>query len=312
MNATLLSLTAGLILVGILVVTLSFVPAPHNSAARMPGRMQKRIQNLRKSMSRRNQLLLASGFALGVILFAVSGWAITLIAVPVAAVGIPALLSQSDGPARITRLEAIEQWTRSLAGLLGSGSASIERAIALSVQSVPANIAEPVNRLAARIAARWSTPDALQQFAVDLDDPTGDLVVAHLKLAANARGGSLERSLEDLAQDVFDEVKARRQVEADRAKTRQVVRFVTYVTLGLLLLLPLGNQFFSAYQTPIGQLMLTGWLIVYVILLLRIKKRTQTTQAPRILISDTPDDDSRMQSSTASTRRTIATTEGRR
>jgi tight adherence protein B len=284
-NAAMLALTVMLALLGVLVVLTAFLPAP-DTAGRAPSAMRRRVESWRGLLTRRNQILLLAGLAGGVLLFAVSGWVITLIAVPAAVIGIPALLGRGNTPADISRLESTEQWTRSLSGLIASGSASIEQAIALSVQSTPKDIAEPVNRLAARIAARWSTEDALQQFANDLNDSTADLVVAHLKLAAGVRGAGLATALEDLAQDVFDEVKARRQVEADRAKTRQVVQFVTYVTLALLVLLPFGNQFFAAYSTPTGQLLLTMWLGVYVALLLLIKKRTQTRKAPRILVDD--------------------------
>ena len=58
---------------------------------------------------------------------------------------------------------------------------------------------------------------ALRAFADDLADPTGDLVVAALMLAADRRGRGLTRVLEGLAVTVEAEVALRRQVDADRA-----------------------------------------------------------------------------------------------
>jgi tight adherence protein B len=269
-------------LLGILAIVLGLHPVEEDQSAKMPSRMQTRLTTYRSQFSKRRQLIAVAGLAGGILLWIVSGWIVALIAVPAAAIGVPILLGKGAEPQNIERLEAIETWTRSLSGLIVSG-AGLEQAIMVSLSSTPTALRDPVTRLVARINARWSIADSLQSFADDLADPTGDLVVAHLQLAASERGPGLANALDDLAQDVFDEVKARRQIEADRAKPRQNVRLITYITLGVLALLPLGGQFFTPYGTPVGQLLLAVWLVIYVAVLVWLKQFSTGRPTPRIL-----------------------------
>lgn len=53
-----------------------------------------------------------------------------------ALVGLPYLLGSPGTAARIEKLDAAEQWTRSLSGLLAA-AAGLEEAITLSQRSVP-------------------------------------------------------------------------------------------------------------------------------------------------------------------------------
>ena len=92
---------------------------------------------------------------------------------------------------------------------------------------------DEVSALAARLAARWPTETALRAFADDLDDATGDLVVATLILGARRRGPGLARVLTAVADSVAEEVAMRRKVEAERAKPRTTARAVTLITLGV-------------------------------------------------------------------------------
>lgn len=282
MSAAIIALAVIVSLLGVLAIVLGFLPSTEDKSAKMPSRLQTQLASYRSQFSKRRQLIALAGLAGGIALWVISGWIITLVAVPAAAIGIPILLGKGAEPQNIERLEAIETWTRSLSGLIVSG-AGLEQAIMVSLSSTPTPLRDQVTRLVARINARWSIQDALQGFADDLADPTGDLVVAHLQLAASERGPGLANALDDLAQDVFDEVKARRQIEADRAKPRQNVRLITYITLGVLALLPLGGQFFTPYGTPIGQLLLTIWLVVYVAVLVWLKQFSNGRPTPRIL-----------------------------
>jgi Flp pilus assembly protein TadB len=269
--------------IGIITVIVGLTPKAQDETAKMPSKFQRRVNIWRGQFTRKRQLIALAGLAGGIILWLLTGWIIALIAVPAAAIGIPLLLGKGNAEVEIARLEAIESWTRSLASLISTGSGGLEQAITLSLASTPDAIHEYVGRLVARLNARWPVHDALQQFADDLDDPTGDLVVAHLQLAARQRGAGLARALEDLAQDCFDEVKARRQIEADRAKPRQNTRLITYVTLALLAVIPFAGQFFAPYKTPVGQLLMAMWLLIYVGVLVWIKQFSAGKSTPRIL-----------------------------
>ncbi|MEI2811934.1 MAG: hypothetical protein V9F00_17630 [Nocardioides sp.] len=124
----------------------------------------------------------------------------------------------------------MEEWTRSLSGRPhrrrrpGAGS---RRNAALDPQR---DRSRGHRACVARLRARWVTEDALRAFADELDDSTGDLVAANLILGARRRGAGLASVLEGLAESVAADVRARRQVEADRAKPRATARWVTLIS----------------------------------------------------------------------------------
>ena len=123
-----------------------------------------------------------------------------------------------------------------LSGVLTVG-VGLEQALVATLRSTPAPIAPEVTRLVARLRARWATEDALRAFADELDDATGDLVAANLILGARRRGAGLASVLEGLAESVAADVRARRQVEADRAKPRATARWVTLIRPSVLVIL---------------------------------------------------------------------------
>ena len=140
-----------------------------------------------------------------------------------------------------------------LAGVLTVGI-GLEQAIAATRRSAPAAIAPEVDRLAARLNARWGTEAALRAFADDLDDATGDLIAASLVLAARRRGGGLTRLLTSLADTATAELRIRRTIEGDRARPRAAARWVTVLTTGFLLLLALvgGHLAFQLLASPLS------------------------------------------------------------
>src|SRR3546814_10416668 len=100
---------------------------------------------------------------------------------PAAFVGIPLLLQTSEGKNQIARIEAMEEWTRSLAGVLGAG-VGLEQAMQASLSRSPPDAMRPeVQLLVARPRARWDTRAALRQIADELNDPTGDAIEAGLR-----------------------------------------------------------------------------------------------------------------------------------
>ena len=214
----------------------------------------------------------------------ITGWWLLVIAVPVAAVGLPWLLQKGPEENTIAKLDALESWTRSLAGLTVSG-AGLERTIAASLSSCPEAIRPQVTQLVARINARWTTTAALQAFADDLNDETADVLVMHLLRKAELRGSGLAASLEDLAKSIFERVKMRRQIEADRATPRNEARFVVYFTVALLVLLVLAQQYSAPYGTPIGQLLFAAYLVSYALVLLWMRRISRGVPAPRLLVA---------------------------
>lgn len=281
MNNALLaiSVTAGIL--GLLVVVLGFLPAPDTTGK--PTRIRTAGTALAQRLTRRQLISLVIGLAVGVLLWYITGWPILVIVAPLAAIGIPYLLGNSGEQKNIERLEALETWTRGLSGLTIGGATSLEQTILASVGSSPEPIRKEVSTLAARLNARWPTRTALRKFADDLADPTADLVVAHLLLAERVRGAGLANALDDLAEIIFEEVKMRRAIEADRAKPRRSARIITIMTVSILVLVPFLGDFVKPYQSAVGQIALAAWVAIDIALLLWLKRLTKGTATPRVL-----------------------------
>lgn len=234
--------------------------------------------------ARRNRILLGVGLALGIAIALFSGWLIAIVVVPAAFVGVPILLSAGDGKRTIARIEAMEEWTRSLAGVLGAG-VGLEQAIQATLsRSTPEAIRPEVATLVARLRARWTTSAALRAFADDLDDATGDAIVAGLLLAADRRGRGLSQMLEGTAERAAEDVRNRRRVEADRAKPRATARWVTMITVGVLVLMVLfSGDYIAPYGSPMGQMLLAFLLSAYVGSLLWMRSMAKGEPVPRLL-----------------------------
>ena len=240
-----------------------------------------RVARLRAT-TRRTRLLLVGGLVAGAVSFLLTGWVLALVAVPAATVGLPLLLATPPAAARIRRLEAMEEWTRALAGVLTVG-VGLEQALGATLRSTPDAIAPEVNRLVARLRARWVTEDAIRAFANELDDATGDLVAANLILGSRRRGAGLASVLEGLAESVAADVRARRQVEADRAKPRATARWVTLISTAVLVVLALSGTYVEPYGSPLGQVVLAVLLTAYVATLVWMRQMAIGRPLPRFL-----------------------------
>ena len=224
------------------------------------------------------------GAATGLLVALVTGWVIAIVVVPAAFIGIPLLLSPPPAAASIEKLEALEEWTRSLSGKLTAGQ-SLRSALIKSLQSAPAPIGDEVGLMVSRL---WNdtgtTEEVLRAFAEDLNDSTGDVVASQLILAASGRGqAGLAKALDALAETVAAEVRARRQIEADQAKPRTTARTVTVITLGVLGLLAFTGDYIEPYGTPLGQVILAVLLSAYVATLLMMRRMAVAEPLPRFL-----------------------------
>lgn len=268
------ALAGALVVGGLIALVVGLRPSP---IVERPSRPRKV-----RTVTRQTRMLLLGGLAAGIVAFLVTGWVLALVIVPVAFVGLPILLSSSSAAQRIERLEAMEEWTRSLSGVLTVG-VGLEQALVATLRSTPAAIAPEVTRLVARLRARWVTEDALRAFADELDDATGDLVAANLILGSRRRGAGLASVLEGLAESVAVDVRARRQVEADRAKPRATARWVTLISVGVLVILAVSGTYVEPYQSALGQVILVALLAMYVATLVWMKRMAIGRAMPRFL-----------------------------
>ncbi len=269
------AVAGALIVAGIIGLVVGLKPAPVRPPRSRPVR--------RKPMSAGTKRLLLVGVIGGCTAWLATGWALALIAVPLACVGVPMLLSNSGAAARIDRLEAMEEWTRSLSGVLTVGI-GLEQALVATERSTPSAIRPEVQRLVARLRSRWNTEEAIRSFADELDDATGDLVAANLILAARRRGAGLAQVLESLAESVSADVRARRQIEADRAKPRATARWVTIISVGVLVILAISGTYVEPYRSPLGQVILVTLLNAYVATLVWMKRMAIGKPLARFLI----------------------------
>lgn len=212
----------------------------------------------------RKQLqLIAIGLVIGLLLWILTGYIAAVIAAPILALLAPQLIPRSTEKSTIARLTAMEEWTRSLVGLLGATS-SIEQAIIASRSSAPKALKEEIGMLAARIQSGIPIEQALTQFGDDLDDTTGDLLTGSLILGTRRRGSGLARLLEGTAETIADDVAARRQIEADRAKPRANARFITVIAVVVIAVEFLFNPtYVEPYRTALGQIILIALVALF-------------------------------------------------
>lgn len=227
---------------------------------------------------------LAMGVVAGVAFATVTGMSVMALVVPVAVIGLPFLLSAP--PNRdIELLEVLDRWVRSLAATLPTGR-SVTDAVRFSVRNAPTGLAEPLALLVSRLDARWTTTEALRAMADELDSPDADAVLAALSLAAERGGTGAVATLHALADSIQDRLRARREIETERAKPRIVVRQVTVITIAALAVaLVFGRDFFAPYATPPGQAVLLTLIALYVASLLMLRRMTSPRRRDRILRS---------------------------
>ena len=256
------------------------VPVTPASVSRSAGMSSGSVAAGLGRVRSRTWVLAVVGLAAGVAVAVVSGWLVAVVAVPAAVVGLPVLLASP--PSQVPTLEALEEWTRSVATMLRAGAA-LEQALLVTVASAPPAIGPQVRGLAGRVRARWDTTAALRVFAEEIDDVAADLVVASLVLSAARRGGGLAASLEALAVSLAAEVAARRQVETDWAKPRGTARWITVITVVMVVALSVSGRYVAPYATPLGQVILLLLLAGYAAVLVWLRWMIRPRPVPRFL-----------------------------
>ncbi|KGN41024.1 type II secretion system F family protein [Knoellia aerolata] len=272
------AVAGALVVAGLIGLVVGLRPTP----PRPPSPRRSHPLTRPSALTPRTRALLLAGLTAGVMVSVLTGWWVAVLVLPAAVAGLPVLLSAPASTARIDRLEAMEEWTRALSGVLTVG-VGLEQALLSTLRSTPAPIRPEVTRLASRLRARWATEDALRAFADDLDDATGDVVAANLILGARRRGSGLASVLDALAESVAADVRARREIEADRAKPRATARWVTVITVSVLAFLALTGQYVAPYGSPFGQILLASLLGLYVATLVWMRRMATGAALPRFM-----------------------------
>ena len=204
----------------------------------------------------RATLRLGLGAGSAVLVGALTGWPVGALLAGAAGWGLPALLGGAKGRAgALARVEAVAAWAEMLRDTM-AGAAGLEQAIVATAPLSPLALRAEIADLAARLDSERLAP-ALRAFADEVADPTMDLVVAALVLAAEHQAARLGELLGTLAQAARDQATMRLRVEAGRARSRTSVKVVVGVTAGLALgLVLLNRSYLAPYDSPLGQLVL--------------------------------------------------------
>jgi tight adherence protein B len=207
------------------------------------------------------------GIAAGGITLLVTRWPAAALVALAFGLAAPALGGASEG---LERLEAIAVWTEMLRDSLGSSS-GLSQSIMVTAPLAPRALAVEVASLAARLRAGVPSRVALRNFADQIADPTADVVVAALILAATERAQHLPDLLSELAIGARAEVSMRLGVEASRSSARTAVRTIVVFSLSFFALLAvLARSYLSPLSTAQGQgvLLLVGLLFGWGLLLM--------------------------------------------
>lgn len=203
----------------------------------------------------------------------VTRWPVGVILAGLAAWSLPTVLRTDHGNRDAQmKLEAIATWTENLRDTL-SAAAGLEEAIAATAFSAPPPIRAQVIALALAIdggtrvpdalrplateLTRLRLPEALRQFAADLDHPAGDMVAASLLLAATRQARDLAEQLGELAAAARERAAARMRIQTEWATTGTSVRVIIALTLVMAVGQILFNRAFLApFSTAGGQVVL--------------------------------------------------------
>jgi tight adherence protein B len=184
-------------------------------------------------------------------------WPVGTLLAGIAAWWLPGIAGPDrDHHRQVAQIEAIASWAESLRDTLAA-AAGLEQALLATQPVAPEPIRDQVTALAVRMRQGERLPAALREFAADLADPTGDLVVAALLLAAQQQASDLGQLLGNLAETARAHAGMRMRIAAGRARVRTAVRIIITATMALVLgLLVFSRAFLQPYDSAAGQLVL--------------------------------------------------------
>lgn len=236
----------------------------------------------RARISRAAQIRLLAGLGGGIVAWIVTGWFLLVPILTVGALFVPTLMGRRAADDQIARLTALEEWLRSLVGMLTAGQ-GLEQALINTRKTAPRELETEIGTLTARLATGADTHEALVEFADALDDATGDLVCSATMIAARLRNSGLPKALSDFADTVAEDVRDRRAVEVDRRGPRTQARLVTIIVIAFLVYLFTMTDYMTPYQSPGMQIVLAGLLAGFAALLLYMRYLTRPINPPRFL-----------------------------
>jgi len=199
----------------------------------------------------------------GIVLAVVTRWPVAGVLGALAAVIVPGQFLHASARTQARKVEAIAVWTELLRDTLAA-SAGLAQAIVATAPSAPDAIHDQVAVLAGRVVSGVPVEAALRSFADDVDDPSVDLVVCALIMAATSRAQRLVELLSALADAIREDVAMRLRVDSSRASARSSVRTViVFSLLFAALLLVVAHSYLAPFGSAEGQLVLVAVGLLY-------------------------------------------------
>ncbi|MBN9610497.1 MAG: hypothetical protein BGO26_16545 [Actinobacteria bacterium 69-20] len=258
-------------------------------ASRAPAiRHRRRVAAILRESNARTWTVAAAG---GFVVWTLSGWPVAGIATVIAIPGLPKIFGAGrQAAARIAMLQGLEEWVRRLSDAIAAGAGPTQT-IAASAAHAPAAIKTAVTRLAAALSAgRADTSAALDRFAAEVDDPLGDMVAIALKITITAPSAKVPDVLRTLAAQLADDVKARREIETDRAEPRSEARMIIAIQIVFAVAIVMFTSYADTYASFSGQLVLAAIVTVATGALIMLRRLAADGPQARLLVhsSDHP------------------------
>jgi tight adherence protein B len=192
----------------------------------------------------------------------------------------------------VDRSEAIAAWVEMLRDTITAVS-GLEEAIVATAGLAPTQIRPAIEDLVIRLE-RQSLSASLAQLADDLGDPTADLVIAALALAARGEAKELGELLGSLAETARDNASMRVRIDAVRARTRTAVRIVSCVTVAMMtLLLLLNRSYLQPFDAAVGQATLVVIFAGFAAGLIWLSAMSRYQAPERFIVAVGPEETSR-------------------
>lgn len=223
-------------------------------------RSEKRDRGLPKVQPIR--LLIA--LAVGAICFVTTQWfAPTVCAVIVIAFWPQLFGAAKEAKSEIAKLEGLAVWTEALRDSIATGSGLLE-SLRTSSSRPPEALEAELSEFHGRLLNREPLEPSLRALANSIDDAVGDQILAALILNSRAQGRQLRAVLSGLAIATRDSVQARRDIEADRRKTRRELQIIVgAVVVTTFFMAFTSENFVRTYQSFGGQVVLTVVFLIF-------------------------------------------------
>lgn len=182
----------------------------------------------------------------------------------------------------IARIESVALWAEQLRDLVSAGG-SVSGSILLSAPYAPAPIRPPIQKLSEEMLA-FGLPEALKRFAIRSESSYVDRLTLGLKIADDS-GARLRDLLDDLASALRASVEVRFRVEATQTRTLVNGGMIMGITLALSVVIALMNPdyFRDAYFGLLGQSVLMGVVLLYLMAILSIMQIDKQRDSTRLL-----------------------------